>query len=191
MTCLSDLFGANEPTFLGFCLVLPPIFTPTRHPTLWTGFMCRVATRPHGISGFGYRVETRISPKKSGIGCRVSLGCNALTTTTHHDKGQASSMSLAAGTHTEIAESHQPLLAPRIVMEGDPHHWSHPPSSLITYREARATYKPHNIQPVPLQLKGERTEETISPAEVNHIILTASAPRCIFPRPFIKIKSLS
>jgi hypothetical protein len=26
---------------------------------------------------------------------------------------------VAAGTHTEIAESHQPLLAPRIVMEGD------------------------------------------------------------------------
>jgi hypothetical protein len=25
---------------------------------------------------------------------------------------------VAAGTHTEIAESHQPLLAPRIVMEG-------------------------------------------------------------------------
>jgi hypothetical protein len=61
--------------------LLPLIFTPTRHPSKRSGVRCRVATRPHGISGIGYRVLTRISPKKSGIGCRVSLGCNALPLT--------------------------------------------------------------------------------------------------------------
>jgi hypothetical protein len=72
MTCLSDLFGVNEPTFLTFA---PNFHT---HPKPEQKVGCLVATRPHGISGFGYRVDTRILPKKSGIGCRVSLGCNPL-----------------------------------------------------------------------------------------------------------------
>jgi hypothetical protein len=37
-----------------------------------------ITTHHHEISGIVYRVHTRISPKKSGIGCRVSLGCKTL-----------------------------------------------------------------------------------------------------------------
>jgi hypothetical protein len=78
MTCLSDSFGANEPTFLAFAHNFHTHQTPEQKGRFQVS---GGATRPHEISGIGYPVYTRISPEKLGIGCGVSLRCKTLHVT--------------------------------------------------------------------------------------------------------------